>query len=126
GEWLGSIHRAEPTGPGAAVSRDHESRRSFAPALPMVRAFGAFANGIQAQIVEQISSAKKSVAGGELGPQPLWQAGAPIQNGSTHWRLSFPTRWIFPTFSKTRPVDPCRSPPGSPHPHRSPGRASAR
>src|SRR5881628_3068975 len=54
---------AESASAGAAVAGDHEGGGSFAPAFPMVGAFGAFADGVKPEVLEEVSGLSESIAG---------------------------------------------------------------
>jgi len=58
-EGLGGIDGAKPTSARAPVAGNHERRRSAAPAFPSVGALGALANGVEAEIGNEIFSGKK-------------------------------------------------------------------
>ena len=49
-EGLGRVDGAESAGPGASIPGDHQGGGAAAPALPPVRALGALADGVEAQI----------------------------------------------------------------------------
>src|SRR5689334_6513878 len=66
----GGGHGAEAASPRAAIARDHESGCATAPALPMIRAPGAFANGVQVQFLEQRARVGKVVSLREANPEP--------------------------------------------------------
>src|SRR5213594_3469535 len=53
----------------------HERRRALAPALPMVRAPGAFADRVQAQVADQIGCLREGAARRQAQAQPLRNAG---------------------------------------------------
>ena len=73
---LGRFDRAKTAGPGAMIAPDHECRRGPAPAFPMVRALGAFANRVQIQFSQESAGAGKGRLGGQWQPQPVRQAAA--------------------------------------------------
>jgi hypothetical protein len=52
-ERFGGADGAEAAGAGAMVAGDHESGGALAPAFPMVGAFGALANGVELEFIEQ-------------------------------------------------------------------------
>ena len=58
-ERLCGADRAKSTGSGAAFTRDHHGGRALAPAFPAIRALGAFANGMEAQIRNERLSRKE-------------------------------------------------------------------
>src|SRR5580765_1106154 len=66
GERFGGGDRAEMTVPRAAVSGNHEGSRALAPAFPVVWTPGALADGMEAQILQQMARLLESAAGGEL------------------------------------------------------------
>ena len=63
-ERLGRGHRAKSAGARAAVARDHERGRAFAPAFPMVRTLRALADGVEFEFVEQRARSAKGVGRG--------------------------------------------------------------
>src|SRR5688500_6540758 len=73
-ERFGGVNGAESAGACAAIACDHESRRAFAPAFPMVRAFGAFANGMKPQILKEVARLEKSPRSRQLDAQPFRQS----------------------------------------------------
>jgi len=73
--WLGRGNGTEATSASAAVSRDHESCSAFAPAFPMVGAFGALADGVQLEIIEQMACLSERGAGRKAQPEPFRNTG---------------------------------------------------
>jgi hypothetical protein len=66
GKRFGSGNGAEMAIPGAAVAANHEGGRAFAPTFPVIRATGAFAHGMEAQVLEEIAGMTKGIRGGQL------------------------------------------------------------
>ena len=79
GQGLESRHGAEAAGAGATVAGDHEGRGAPAPTFPMVRAFGAFADGVELQFVQQRARMGEGVRSGEREAQPFGEAGTGFQ-----------------------------------------------
>jgi hypothetical protein len=73
-ERFGRGDRAEPAGPGATVPCDHKGGGAFAPTFPVIRAFGALANGVQTQIRQQIAGLAERVGSRKPQPQPFRDA----------------------------------------------------
>ena len=86
-ERFGRADGAKAARARAAVARDHERRRAFAPAFPMVRALGAFADGVQLEFVEQRACVRKGIRRGQLDAQPFRQARARFQFCRRHANL---------------------------------------
>jgi hypothetical protein len=83
-EGLGGFDGAEGAGARAVVAGDHEGGGAFAPAFPVVGAFGAFADGVEAEIVEEGAGLEIAVARGQFDAQPSGQADAIVQTVFTH------------------------------------------
>ncbi len=109
------LHRAKAAGPRAMIARDHERRRPLAPAFPMVRALGAFANRMELQLIQQRTSVRKTVGGRQARAQPLG-ADADEASSKVQWCSSGGLE-LAPT--KTAPVAPCQNPPAPSHRRRS-------
>ena len=90
-ERFGRADRAKAAGARAAVAGDHEGGRAFAPAFPMVRAFGAFADGVQLQFVKQRARAREAVRGRQSNAQPFRQPRARFQFGRRHFKYFMDT-----------------------------------
>ena len=83
-ERLGGRNRAKAARTRAAVACDHERRRAFAPAFPMIRALGAFADCVQLQLIEQPARAREAVRRGQRDAQPFRQTRARFQFSCSH------------------------------------------
>jgi len=68
---FGGRNGTEAASASAAVPGDHESCSAFAPAFPMVGAFGALANGVQLEVVEQMARLSERGAGRKTQSKPL-------------------------------------------------------
>ena len=75
-ERLGRADRAKAAGACAAVAGDHEGGRAFFPALPMIRALRALADGVQLEFAQQIARLREAVRRGQLDAEPFGQARA--------------------------------------------------
>ena len=87
-ERFGGADRAKAARTSAAVARNHERRRAFAPAFPMVRALRAFADGVQLQLVEQAARARETVRHGQRDAQPFRQTRTRFQFSRSHLIIS--------------------------------------
>jgi hypothetical protein len=76
GEWFGGGDGAESAGAGAMIAGDHESGGGLAPAFPMVGAFGALANGVELEFLQERAGLAEGVADGQLKAEPFRQARA--------------------------------------------------
>ena len=84
-ERFGRGHGAKAAGARAAVAGNHERRRAFAPAFPMVRALGALADRVQLEFAEQVARLRKRVGRGQLDAQPFRQTRAGFQFSRRHF-----------------------------------------
>lgn len=82
-QWqgLGGIDRAEAAGAGASIPGDHESGRTAAPTLPVIRTLGAFADGVQPEVRKQEARPGEDAGTGERHFQPRGQTGAHPDRG---------------------------------------------
>ena len=62
---------AEAAVPGADAAQDHERGRAQRPALPLVRAAGLFADGVQRLIAQEAAQSGIRVAGADPNLEPL-------------------------------------------------------
>jgi len=89
GERLGGGDGAKTAGARAAIAGDHERGRAFAPAFPMVRALGAFADRVQLQFVQQPARAREAVGRGQRDAQPFRQTRTRFQFSCRHFSKNF-------------------------------------
>ena len=76
GEGFRGGDGAEAAGARAAVAGDHEGGGAAAPAFPMVRALGAFADGVEVEVREEIARGDEAARSRQFQPQPIGEAGA--------------------------------------------------
>ena len=68
---FGCIHRAKAASTGAAVASDHKSSCAPAPALPAIRALSALADGVEAEVGNQILRGEKNRIGRQADFDPI-------------------------------------------------------
>jgi hypothetical protein len=76
GEGFGGGNGAEAARAGAAIAGDHEGGGGAAPAFPVVGATGAFADGMEAEFIEEATGAGVGLGGWELDAEPLGESGS--------------------------------------------------
>src|ERR1051326_3012574 len=100
---------AKAAGPRAMVAGNHESSGALAPAFPVVGTFGALANGMELELVEQSACVSEAVGVGKADAQPMGKPRArrslnALQGG----------HFSFPICSKNPPVGRDQNPPAPP------------